>query len=172
MRLVMHWQLPLPAGISECAVLAVISADKDVDGLNPVNVGALALRGEIPRFVACTPLGCMELLRRIGVALSGKVAVVLGRSNIVGTPLCLLLQQADATVLWCHSKTTNTEEMVRQADVVVVAVGKPELVRASWLKPGAVVVDVECYDGVGVVLAGRRVEQKDKGKCRLRLERR
>ena len=136
-------QLPLPAHIDEGKVLRQILVEKDVDGFSATNIGNLALRGGVPPLaVPCTPAGCIVLMQRSGVDLKGKHAVVLGRSNIVGMPAALLLLSCDCTVSIVHSKTKNMEEMVRQADIVVAAVGKPELVRGSWLKPGCVVVDV------------------------------
>lgn len=136
-------QLPLPAGITsdeETAILGDIDPAKDVDGLHPMNLGRL-VAGE-DGFVACTPSGCMRLLAEMDVPLSGKRAVVLGRSTIVGKPMALLLTQANATVTICHSRTQNVESIVREADVVVAAVGRAELVKADWIKPGAAVIDV------------------------------
>ena len=136
-------QLPLPKGITseeETAILGGIDPSKDVDGLHPMNLGRL-VAGE-DGFVACTPSGCMRLLSEMGVELSGKTAVVLGRSTIVGKPMALLLTQANATVTICHSRTQNVEAVVREADVVVAAVGRPELVKREWIKPGAAVIDV------------------------------
>jgi len=136
-------QLPLPKGISsdeETEILGGIDPAKDVDGLHPMNLGRL-VAGE-DGFVACTPSGCMRLLAEMDVSLSGKRAVVLGRSTIVGKPMALLLTQANATVTVCHSRTQNVEALVREADVVVAAVGRPELVRGAWIKPGAAVIDV------------------------------
>ncbi|KAF8057282.1 FOLD2 [Scenedesmus sp. PABB004] len=135
-------QLPLPGHIDERAVLDAISLDKDVDGFHPTNIGSLAMRGRAPLFVSCTPKGCLELLKRSGVALAGKTAVVVGRSNIVGLPAALLLQNADATVTMVHSRTPNAEAVVRRADVVIAACGRAEMVRGSWIKPGAAVIDV------------------------------
>jgi methylenetetrahydrofolate dehydrogenase (NADP+)/methenyltetrahydrofolate cyclohydrolase len=133
-------QLPLPEHIDEQAVLDTIDPTKDVDGFHPQNSGLLS-QGR-PRFVACTPKGCMVLLREAGVELSGKDAVVIGRSNIVGRPMAQLLEQANCTVTVCHSRTRGLEEKVRAADVVVVAIGRPREVPGAWIKPGAVVVDV------------------------------
>jgi len=135
-------QLPMPAHINEQRVLDAISGDKDVDGFGPDNIGRLAMRGREPAFVACTPKGCMELLKRAGVELSGKRAVVVGRSNIVGTPAALLLQGQDATVTVVHSRTPNGAEICREADVVIAACGRAEMIRGDWIKPGAVVIDV------------------------------
>ena len=135
-------QLPLPAHINEERVLGAISFEKDVDGFHPLNIGRLAMRGRDPLFVPCTPKGCIELLERSGVAIAGKRAVVIGRSNIVGMPAALLLQRRDATVTIVHSRTPHPELLVRQADIVVAAVGIPEFVRGDWLKPGCAVIDV------------------------------
>lgn len=135
-------QLPLPAHIDAYVVQAAISPLKDVDCLNPVNVGLLTQKGRQPRFTPCTPAGIMRLIKEAGQPLQGKHAVVLGRSNIVGTPLALLLTKADATVTVAHSYTQNLPALCRSADVLVAAVGKPELVRGDWIKPGAMVIDV------------------------------
>ena len=139
-------QLPLPAGVDEAAVLAAVSAAKDADGLHPANVGAAVLRGKGGGggggAVACTPLGCLELLRRAGLPIAGKHAVVLGRSNIVGLPVAHLLLQADATVTIAHSKTAALPALVRTADILVAAIGRPLFVQGDWIKPGAVVIDV------------------------------
>jgi 5,10-methylene-tetrahydrofolate dehydrogenase/methenyl tetrahydrofolate cyclohydrolase len=146
-------QLPLPSHIDEGAVLHTIAADKDVDGLHPLNVAQLANtkthggRGawsfdNIDFHVSCTPQGCIELLDRSGVAIEGKDAVVIGRSNIVGIPVAMLLMQRNATVTIAHSRTKDIQAVVSRADIVVAAVGRAEFVKASWLKPGAVVIDV------------------------------
>jgi len=136
-------QLPLPAHVDEAAVLREIAVDKDVDGFSALNVGRLCLRGgQAPSAVACTPAGCVELLRRSGVQVSGKTAVVVGRSNIVGMPVAALLQQLDATVTVMHSRTPNPADVLKTADIVVAAVGRPGFVRGAWLKPGCVVIDV------------------------------
>ncbi|CAN0884063.1 Bifunctional protein FolD 4, chloroplastic [Linum grandiflorum] len=135
-------QLPLPKHMNEHTVLNAVSMEKDVDGFHPLNIGRLAMRGREPLFVPCTPKGCIELLRRSGIQISGKKAVVIGRSNIVGTPAALLLQREDATVTVVHSRTKDPQEIVKQADIVVSAVGQANMVRGSWLKPGAVVIDV------------------------------
>lgn len=133
-------QLPLPKGLEEDAVLRRIDPRKDVDGFHPMNVGLLLL-GQ-PRFVACTPLGMMKMLEHAGIELRGKHAVVVGRSNIVGKPMALLLLQQHATVTICHSRTVDLEAEVRRADILVAAVGKPEMIRGEWIKPGAIVLDV------------------------------
>lgn len=135
-------QLPLPKHLDEEAVLASIDLNKDVDGFSPVNIGRLAQKGREPVFVPCTPAGCMVLLESTGINLSGANAVVLGRSNIVGMPVALLLVKANATVTIVHSRTKDIEKVCRQADVLVAAIGQPELVTADWVKPGAVVIDV------------------------------
>ncbi len=133
-------QMPLPNGLDEQAVIAAISPDKDVDGFHVINAGRLSV-GQ-PGFVPCTPLGCIMLLKdRLG-DLSGLEAVVIGRSNIVGKPMAQLLVDANATVTVAHSRTKNLAEVVRRADIVVAAVGRPEMVRAEWIKPGASVIDV------------------------------
>jgi len=117
--------------------------NKDADGFSAMNIGNLCLKGgDPPLAVPCTPAGCIELLERSGVDISGKEAVVLGRSNIVGMPVAQLLVHKNATVTVCHSRTKNIEDKVRQADIVVAAIGKTEFVRGSWLKPGVVVIDV------------------------------
>jgi methylenetetrahydrofolate dehydrogenase (NADP+)/methenyltetrahydrofolate cyclohydrolase/formyltetrahydrofolate synthetase len=135
-------QLPLPKHLSEHTVTSAVADEKDVDGFGAVNIGELAKRGGHPLFVPCTPQGVMELLRVSGVDPAGKEAVVLGRSDIVGSPVSYLLKNADATVTVCHSRTQNLEQIVKRADIVVAAVGKPEFVKGDFLKPGAVVIDV------------------------------
>ena len=135
-------QLPLPRGLDEESVLSAVSIDKDVDGFHPVNIGRLAQKGRQPRFVPCTPAGVMVLLEKTLGTLEGKHAVVLGRSNIVGMPVALLLVRANATVTICHSRTKNLPDVVRSGEIVVAAIGKPGFVRGDWLKPGAVVIDV------------------------------
>ena len=135
-------QLPLPKHIDEARALERIAPTKDVDGLHAVNVGMLHSRGKQPYFLPCTPLGCMELLRRSDIAIEGKRAVVVGRSNIVGQPVAQLLLQANATVTICHSKTVNMEAVVREADIVVAACGQTEFIRGAWIKPGAAIIDV------------------------------
>jgi 5,10-methylene-tetrahydrofolate dehydrogenase/methenyl tetrahydrofolate cyclohydrolase len=135
-------QLPLPSHMNEQGILNSISIEKDVDGFHPLNIGRLAMRGREPLFVPCTPKGCIELLHRYGVEIKGKRAVVIGRSNIVGMPAALLLQREDATVTVVHSRTKNPEEIVKQADIIIAAVGQPNMVNGSWIKPGAVIIDV------------------------------
>jgi methylenetetrahydrofolate dehydrogenase (NADP+) / methenyltetrahydrofolate cyclohydrolase len=133
-------QLPLPKHIAEQAVLNAIHPDKDVDGFHPVNAGRLAI-GK-PLFAPCTPVGCEILVRSVLPNLSGAHAVIIGRSNIVGKPVAQLLLAANCTVTITHSHTKNLPELVKQADVVIAAIGKPNFVRGAWLKPGAIVIDV------------------------------
>ncbi|KAK6920159.1 Tetrahydrofolate dehydrogenase/cyclohydrolase, catalytic domain, partial [Dillenia turbinata] len=135
-------QLPLPSHMNEQNILNAVSIEKDVDGFHPLNIGRLAMRGRDPIFVPCTPKGCIELLHRYGIDIKGKRAVVIGRSNIVGMPAALLLQREDATVSIVHSRTKNPEEITRKADIIISAVGQPNMVRGSWIKPGAVIIDV------------------------------
>ncbi len=135
-------QLPLPKGMNEQKVLNLISIDKDVDGFHPMNIGELVMKGRTPKFVPCTPAGCIEMLKRSGIQIAGADAVVVGRSNIVGVPVAALLQNADATVTVCHSRTKDLPGKVRQADIVVAAIGKPYYVKGDWLKPGCAVIDV------------------------------
>ena len=148
-------QLPLPAGIDDQAVIEAIDPAKDVDGFHPINAGRLAIGEE--GMVPCTPLGCLMLLKdRLG-DMSGLEAVVIGRSNIVGKPMAQLLLAENCTVTVAHSRTRDLAGVVRRADVVVAAVGRPEMVRGDWLKPGATVIDV----GIN------RLDAKDGGKGRL-----
>ena len=135
-------QLPLPRHLNEEAVLAAISIEKDVDGFHPINIGRLAMKGREPLFVPCTPAGVIELLDRTGVEIEGKEAVVLGRSNIVGLPVSMLLLHRNATVTICHSRTRDLPAVTRRADILVAAVGRPQMVKGDWVKPGAVVIDV------------------------------
>ncbi len=133
-------QLPLPQGLDEAAALARILPEKDVDGFHLLNAGKLFTGQQ--GVVACTPKGAMEMLHRTGIDLSGKETVVVGRSNIVGKPMAMLLLQENATVTICHSRTANLAEHTRRADVLVAAVGKPRFITADMVKPGAVVIDV------------------------------
>ena len=142
-------QLPLPKHIDEQAVLTRVDPDKDVDGFHPVNVGRLSIG--LPALVPCTPLGCLMLLQDELGDLTGRDAIVVGRSNIVGKPMAQLLLQASCTVTVAHSRTRNLPDAVKRSDIVVAAVGRPELVRGSWLKRGATVIDV----------GQERVEQPD-----------
>lgn len=133
-------QLPLPRGIDEQRVLLAVDPRKDVDGFHPDNLGLLLLG--TPRFVACTPQGCMRLIAHAGVDPAGKRALVVGRSNIVGKPVAALLLHANATVTIAHSRTRDLEAEVRRADIVVAAVGRPEIIRGEWIAEGACVIDV------------------------------
>ena len=133
-------QLPLPKGLDEKAVVQAIDPAKDVDGLNVVNVGRLA-QG-LPSLVPCTPLGCMLMLKEVLGDLSGKRAVVVGRSILVGRPIAQLLLQADCTVTIAHSRTSDLPAVCREADILVAAVGRPRMIKADWVKPGATVIDV------------------------------
>ncbi len=135
-------QLPLPKGYDPAAIQEAVRPSKDVDGFHPSNMGALALKGFDPLFVPCTPAGVMAMLRHYGVEVAGARAVVLGRSNIVGMPMALLLTKADATVTIAHSRTTNVASLCREADLVVAAIGKPRFVTSDMVRRGAVVVDV------------------------------
>lgn len=135
-------QLPLPGHLDEEAVLRAINVEKDVDGFHPINIGRLAQKGRDPLFVPCTPLGCIVMLEKLGVKLEGANAVVLGRSNIVGMPVALLLVRANATVTICHSRSRDLPGICRGADVLIAAVGRAQMVRGDWVKPGAVVIDV------------------------------
>jgi len=135
-------QLPLPKHLDEESVLRTISVEKDIDGFHPINIGRLAQKGREPLFVPCTPDGCMYLLEHEGVQFEGANAVVLGRSNIVGMPAALLLVKRNATVTICHSRTKNLPELCAQADILIAAVGRVEMVKKEWVKPGAAVIDV------------------------------
>jgi methylenetetrahydrofolate dehydrogenase (NADP+)/methenyltetrahydrofolate cyclohydrolase len=145
-------QLPLPRHLDAERVLAAVSPAKDVDGFHACNLGSL-VRGS-PRFAPCTPAGVMRMLEHAGVPLAGRHAVVIGRSNIVGKPMALLLLQKDATVTICHSKTAHLAELARRADVLVAAAGRPRLVGADMVKPGACVVDVGIHRGEDGRLVG------------------
>jgi len=135
-------QLPLPKGLDEERVLNAIDLNKDVDGFHPINIGRLAQKGRYPVFLPATPAGVMYLLEKSGAKLEGANAVVLGRSNIVGMPVSLLLVEQNATVTICHSRTKDLAATCREADVLIAAVGRPEMVKADWVKPGAIVIDV------------------------------
>jgi methylenetetrahydrofolate dehydrogenase (NADP+)/methenyltetrahydrofolate cyclohydrolase len=145
-------QLPLPGHIDATAVLDAVPSDKDVDGFHPDNIGRLAQAR--PRFVAATPKGCMRLLAEAGVALAGLRAVVVGRSNIVGKPMSLLLTNASATVSVCHSQTRDLAGEVARADVLVAAIGRARFISGEWIKPGAVVIDVGMNRGADGKLCG------------------
>ena len=133
-------QLPVPKHIDEQQIIQAISPAKDVDGFHPQNVGALV--SGLPGFVSCTPAGVIQLLKRSGIAIEGKNCVVIGRSNIVGKPMAVLMLRENATVTVAHSKTEHLEEICRRADILIVAVGKPKMINASYIKEGAVVIDV------------------------------
>ena len=148
-------QLPLPEHLDPAEILSAVSPEKDADGFHPLNAGRL-LAGEAG-VLPCTPAGCMELLRRTGVPLSGAEAVVIGRSNIVGKPMALLLLQENCTVTLCHSRTKDLAGHVRRADVVICAVGRPGLVTGEMIKPGATVIDV----GINRLPDGRVVGDVD-----------
>jgi methylenetetrahydrofolate dehydrogenase (NADP+) / methenyltetrahydrofolate cyclohydrolase len=135
-------QLPMPSHINEEDVLSLIGIEKDVDGFSPLNIGRLAQKGREPLFVPCTPYGCIFLLEQAGVKIEGANAVVLGRSNIVGMPAALLLISKNATVTVCHSRTRDLPAVVHQADILIAAIGRTEMVRGDWIKPGAAVIDV------------------------------
>lgn len=135
-------QFPLPEGLDEANVIQTIAPEKDVDGLHPLNAGLIAMG--IPKFISCTPYGVLQMLKRSGISTSGKNAVVLGRSNLVGRPIATLLSSKgwDATVTVCHSRTSDMAEVTSQADILIAAIGIPEFVKANMVKPGAVVIDV------------------------------
>jgi methylenetetrahydrofolate dehydrogenase (NADP+)/methenyltetrahydrofolate cyclohydrolase len=149
-------QLPLPPQVDATRVLALVSPAKDVDGFHPENVGRLVQKR--PRFVPCTPAGVMEILRRLGIEVAGRRAVVLGRSDIVGKPMALLLMHADATVTICHSKTRDLARVCREGELLVAAIGRPGFVRAEHVRPGAVVVDVGINRVEDAALARELVE--------------
>ncbi len=145
-------QLPLPKHIDEDRVLLAISPEKDVDGFHPMNVGNLSIGR--PGYVSCTPAGIIELLKRSDIAIEGKECVVLGRSNIVGKPMAMLLLRENGTVTVCHSRTKDVKEITRRADILVVAVGKPMLVDETYVKEGAVVIDVGIHRDAANRLCG------------------
>lgn len=145
-------QLPLPGHIDENAVIRAIDPKKDVDGFHPQSVGALCI-GQ-PGFVSCTPAGIIELLKRSGVEITGKECVVIGRSNIVGKPMALLLLRENGTVTVSHSKTKSLKEVAKRADILIVAVGKPKMITRDYVKEGAVVIDVGIHRGEGGKLCG------------------
>ena len=154
-------QLPLPAGLDATAILGALDPRKDVDGLLAENVGQLWLGR--PRFVPCTPLGVMRLLKESGAPIAGAQAVVVGRSNLVGRPLAGLLLSANATVTICHSQTRALPEQIRSADIVIAALGRPQAIVGDWIKPGAVVIDV----GINRLADGRVVGDVDFESARL-----
>lgn len=135
-------QLPLPKHIDEETILNSIDLEKDVDGFHPVNIGRLAMKGRNPLFIPCTPAGCMVLLEEAGIDTNGAEAVIVGRSNIVGLPMAMLLQKANATVTICHSRTKDLTEHLKRADIVVAAIGWANMIKGDQLKPGCAVIDV------------------------------
>jgi 5,10-methylene-tetrahydrofolate dehydrogenase/methenyl tetrahydrofolate cyclohydrolase len=135
-------QLPLPGHLNEEAILGAVALEKDVDGFHPINIGRLTMKNRDPLFIPCTPHGVMVLLEQAGAQLEGAKAVVLGRSNIVGLPVSMLLLHQNATVTICHSRTRDLPAVTREADILIAAVGQPHMVKGSWVKPGAVVIDV------------------------------
>jgi 5,10-methylene-tetrahydrofolate dehydrogenase/methenyl tetrahydrofolate cyclohydrolase len=135
-------QLPLPDHVDDEEILGAIDLEKDVDGFHPINIGRLSMKRRDPLFVPCTPKGCIELLDRSGIEIEGKRAVVLGRSNIVGLPVAMLLLHRNATLTICHSRTKDLPGVVREADILIAAVGRAEMVRGDWVKPGVAVIDV------------------------------
>jgi 5,10-methylene-tetrahydrofolate dehydrogenase/methenyl tetrahydrofolate cyclohydrolase len=135
-------QLPLPDHIDEEKILAAIDLEKDVDGFHPVNIGRLSMKGRDPLFVPATPAGVIVLLDEIGAQIEGAEAVVLGRSNIVGLPVSMLLLHRNATLTICHSRTKDLPAVCRKADILIAAVGRAQMVKADWVKPGAIVIDV------------------------------
>jgi len=145
-------QLPLPEAIDENRVLLAIAPEKDVDGFHPVNVGNLSIGR--PGYVSCTPAGVIQLLKRSGIEIEGKECVVLGRSNIVGKPMALLLLRENGTVTICHSHTRNLKEITKRADILIVAIGKPKFIDESFVKEGAVVIDVGIHRDVDNRLCG------------------
>ena len=145
-------QLPLPKQIHEDAVIKAISPKKDVDGFHPESVGALCI-GQ-PGYVSCTPAGIIELLKRSKVEIEGKECVIIGRSNIVGKPMSLLMLHENATVTVCHSRTQNLKEVCKRADILIVAIGKPKMITSEYVKEGAVVIDVGIHRLEGKKLCG------------------
>ena len=145
-------QLPLPGHINEEKILLAIDPAKDVDGFHPVNVGNLSIGR--PGYVSCTPAGVIQLLKRSGIEIEGKECVVLGRSNIVGKPMAMLLLRENGTVTVCHSRTENLKEITKRADILVVAIGKPKFVDAGYVKEGAVVIDVGIHRNENNKLCG------------------
>lgn len=145
-------QLPLPSHINEDKVIQTISPKKDVDGFHPQSVGALSI-GQ-PGFVSCTPAGIIQLLKRSGVVIDGKECVIVGRSNIVGKPMAMLMLCENATVTVCHSHTKDLKEVTKRADILIVAIGKPKMITADYVKEGAVVIDVGIHRPEGGKLCG------------------
>ncbi len=135
-------QLPLPAHLSEEHVISIISPEKDVDGIHPYNAGLLSRKYSEPLFYPCTPSGIIHMIKTVKPDISGMEAVVIGRSSIVGMPTAMMLSRCNATPTICHSETKNLDEVCRRADIIIAAAGSPELVKGSWIKPGAIVIDV------------------------------
>jgi 5,10-methylene-tetrahydrofolate dehydrogenase/methenyl tetrahydrofolate cyclohydrolase len=170
-------QLPLPRQLDEEKILGAISLEKDVDGFHPLNIGRLSMKGRQPWFVPCTPAGCIELLDRISVPIEGAEAVVLGRSNIVGLPVSMLLLHRNATITICHSRTKDLPAVCRRADILIAAVGRAEMVKGDWVKPGAAVIDVGINqkwvahpadrewtcDATGETFIAHRIDESEKG---------
>jgi len=162
-------QLPLPNHLDEESILKLIDLEKDVDGFSPLNIGRLAQKGREPLFVPCTPYGCIYLLKEAGVKIAGANAVVLGRSNIVGMPAALLLIKENATVTVVHSKTKDIPAVLRDADIVIAAIGRTQMVRGDWIKPGAAIIDVG-INGIPMLNEdGTPVISKKTGKPRQKL---
>ena len=145
-------QLPLPKHIDEDKVIAAIAPEKDVDGFHPTSVGNLCIGRK--GFVSCTPAGIVQLLKRSGVAMEGKECVIVGRSNIVGKPMALLMLRENATVTVCHSRTKDLKEITKRADILIVSIGKPKFITAEYVKEGAVVIDVGIHRGEDGKLCG------------------
>lgn len=145
-------QLPLPKHINEDKVIAAIAPEKDVDGFHPTSVGNLCIGRK--GFVSCTPAGIVQLLKRSGVVMEGKECVIVGRSNIVGKPMALLMLRENATVTVCHSRTKDLKEITKRADILIVAIGKPKFITAEYVKEGAVVIDVGIHRGEDGKLCG------------------
>jgi 5,10-methylene-tetrahydrofolate dehydrogenase/methenyl tetrahydrofolate cyclohydrolase len=170
-------QLPLPGHLDEEKILGAISLEKDVDGFHPLNIGRLSMKGRNPWFVPCTPAGCIELLVRSGVAIEGAEAVVLGRSNIVGLPVSMLLLHRNASITICHSRTRDLPSVCRRGDILIAAVGRTEMVKGDWVKPGAAVIDVGINqkwldhpadrewtcDATGETFIAHRIDESEKG---------
>ena len=170
-------QLPLPAHLDEEKILGAISLEKDVDGFHPLNIGRLSMKGRKPWFVPCTPAGCVELLVRSGVEIQGAEAVILGRSNIVGLPVSMLLIHRNATITICHSRSRDLPSICRRADILIAAVGRTEMVKGDWVKPGAAVIDVGINqkwiahpadrewtcDATGETFIAHRIDESEKG---------
>ena len=135
-------QLPIPEYLNEVLVLGRINYLKDVDGFHPHNMGNLAMNDRIPPLIPCTPNGCLELLKREGVEIEGKHAVIVGKSNIVGLPMSLLLMKENATVTVCHDKTKNIKEHTMKADILITACGQPKMIKSDWIKSGVVIIDI------------------------------